>query len=340
MIRIRTHRALSALHAALLTTAFAAGAAGFASSALGQAYPSRPIRIIAPFPPGNAADVVSRAMTDRLSQRLGQPVLVDNRAGGAGIIGVDAVAKSAPDGYTLLITSISPVAILPAVYKKLPYDVEKDFVPVSMAGFTSMILVMNPSVPANNLRELIAFFKNNPGKHNYAHIGPGTISHLCMESLKLAAGIDVFGVPYKGSGQALTDMLGGQVTLMFDGMTSANSQVKAGKVKALAVTSQKRSPFAPTVPTMGDEGVSGMHDLNMIAWIGVFAPSGTPRPIIERWHKEITEVTQLPDVRERLGNVSVEAAPSETPEKFGEFHRSELAKWNKIARSAGVHQSQ
>lgn len=333
MIRTMKRSTLHALTAASL-------AATCAMNAFAQAYPSRPIRIIAPFPPGNAADVVSRAMTDRLSQRLGQPVLVDNRAGGAGIIGVDAVAKSAPDGYTLLITSISPMAILPAVYKKLPYDVEKDFIPVSMAGFTSMILVMNPSVPANNLRELIAFLKSNPGKHNYAHIGPGTISHLCMESLKLAAGIDVFGVPYKGSGQALTDMLGGQVTLMFDGMTSANSQVKAGKVKALAVTSQKRSPYAPTVPTMGDEGVGAMHELNMIAWIGVFAPAGTPRAIVERWHKELVEVTQLADVRERLGNVSVEPAPSESPEKFGEFLQAELSKWDKIARSAGVHRSQ
>jgi tripartite-type tricarboxylate transporter receptor subunit TctC len=326
--------------AARLFAAMATGVFTLASVATAQSYPTRPVRIIAPFPPGNAADVVSRAMIDRLAQRLGQPVVVDNRTGGAGIIGLEAVVKSPADGYALLITSISPVAILPAVYKKLPYEVEKDLVPISMVGFTSMILVMNPNVPANNLRELIALLKSTPGKHNYAHIGLGTISHLCMESLKLAAGIDVFGVPYKGSGLALTEMLGGQVTLMFDGMTSANAQVKAGKVKAIAVTSQKRSPFAPTVPTMGDEGVQAMQDLNMIAWIGMFAPAGTPRAIIERWHKEIGEVTQLPDVRERLANVSVEPAPSASPEAFAAFHRDELAKWSKIAQSAGVYRSQ
>jgi tripartite-type tricarboxylate transporter receptor subunit TctC len=331
MFRIRSRVA------ALAALTYAAVVTGVA---LAQSYPSRPIRIIAPFPPGNAADVVSCAMTDRLAQRLGQPVLVDNRVGGAGIIGVEAVVRSPADGYTLLVTSISPVTLLPAVYKKLPYDAEKDLVPISMIGFTSMILVTAPNVPAGNLQELLAFLKANPGKHNYAHIGAGTISHLTMETLRLVAGLDVVGVPYKGSGQALTDMLGGQLSLMIDGMTSANAQVKAGKVKALAVTSLKRSPFAPSVPTLGEGGLQAVHDLNMIAWIGMFAPAGTPRALIERWHKEIVEVAELADVRERLGNVSVEPAPSESPEKFGEFHRNELAKWAKIAKGAGVYQSQ
>ena len=320
---------------------FVAGVlAFFAVSVSGQTYPSRPIRIIAPFPPGNAADVASRAMTDRLAQRLGQPVVVDNRSGGAGIIGVEAAVKSSPDGYTLLITSISPVAILPAVYKKLPYDAEKDLLPISMVGFTSMILVAGSNVAVNSLQEIIALLKSNPGKHNYAHLGGGTISHLVMEALKLSAGLDVLGIPYKGSAQALTDMMGGQVTLMVDGMTSANIHVKAGKVKALAVTSQRRSPFANTVPTMGEGGVQALHDLNMIAWIGMFAPAGTPRAVIERWHSELREVTRLPDVVERLGYVSIEPAPSATPEAFGAFHRDELTKWTGIAKTAGVFQSQ
>ncbi len=308
--------------------------------AQGAAYPNRPIRIIAPFPPGNAADVASRAMLDRLAQRFGQPVIVDNRSGGAGIIGVDAVAKAPPDGYTILITSISPVAILPAVHKKLPYDPEKDLLPISMVGFTSMMLVAANHVPVSTLQDVVALLKASPGTHNYGHLGGGTISHLIMESLKVTAGVDVQGIPYKGSAQALTDMMGGQITLMFDGMTSANIQVKAGKVKALAVTSQRRSPFATTVPTMGEAGVPGIHDLNMIAWIGMFAPAGTPRSVIERWNNELKEVTKMPDVIERLGYVSIEALPSASPEAFGEFHRNEIAKWSAIAKTAQVFQSQ
>jgi tripartite-type tricarboxylate transporter receptor subunit TctC len=321
---------------AIIATAFTF----LVAPAHGQTYPNRPIKIIAPFPPGNAADVASRAMIDRLAQRLGQPVVVDNRSGGAGIIGVEAAVKSPADGYTLLVTSISPVAILPAVYKKLPYEPEKDLMPISMVGFTSMILVAANNVPANTLQEMVALLKASPGKHNYAHLGGGTISHLIMEALKLGAGIDVVGIPYKGSAQALTDMMGGQLTLMFDGMTSANIQVKAGKVKALAVTSPKRSPFATTVPTMGEGGVQSLHDLNMIAWIGMFAPAGTPRAVIERWNTELKEVTKMPDVIERLGFVSIEPAPSATPEAFGDFHRNELAKWTGIAKTAGVFQSQ
>jgi tripartite-type tricarboxylate transporter receptor subunit TctC len=312
------------------------GALCITASSVAQTYPVRPIRLIAPFPAGNAADVVSRSMVDRLSQRLGQQVIVDNRVGGGGTIGVDAVAKAPPDGYTLLVTSLSPVALLPAVYKKLPYDVEKDLVPVSLIGFTAMILVTHPSIPANNVTELIAFLKANPGKHNYAHLGAGTISHLSMETMKSVAGVDVVGIPYKGSGQAYTDLLGGQITLLFDGMTSATSQVKAGKVKGIAVTSAERSPFLPNVATLGDE----LSALNLVAWIGMFAPPGTPRAIVDRWHKEIVETTAFADVRERLGNVSVQAGPSESPEKFAEFHRVELAKWAKIARGAGVYQSQ
>ena len=305
-----------------------------------QADPNRPVRIVAPFPPGNAADVVSRAMSDRLQQRLGQPMVIDNRVGGSGIIGVDSVAKAPPDGYTLLVTSLSPVTLLPAVFKTLPYDVERDFIPVALIGFTSMILVTAPTLPVNSVTELVALAKANPGKYNYAHIGLGTISHLTMESLKLAMAVDIVGVPYKGSAQATTDLLGGQINLMFDGMTSAGTQVRAGKLKALAVTSQKRSPFAPGVATMGDAGVAAMHDLNMIAWVGMFAPAGTPRAIIDRWHKEVSEIAVTPDVRERLAAVSTEPAPLESPAKFAEFHRNELTKWAKIAQSAGVFRSQ
>jgi tripartite-type tricarboxylate transporter receptor subunit TctC len=331
----RRIRAVTVLAIALVATLAMSDA-----SAQGAPYPNRPIRIVAPFPPGNAADVASRAMIDRLTQRFGQPVIVDNRSGGAGIIGVDAVAKSPPDGYTLLITSISPVAILPAVHKKLPYDPEKDLLPISMVGFTSMILVAANHVPANTLQEVIALLKASPGKHNYGHLGGGTISHLIMESLKVIGDIDVVGIPYKGSAQALTDLMGGQITLMFDGMTSANIQVKAGKVKALAVTSHRRSPFATTVPTMGEGGVQGIHDLNMIAWIGMFAPAGTPRSVVERWNSELKEVSKMQDVIERLGHVSIEASPSASPEAFGEFHRNEIAKWSAIAKTAKVFQSQ
>lgn len=328
------------LHGVTVAIALVATLATHFASAQGAAYPNRPIRMVAPFPPGNAADVASRAMLDRLAQRFGQPVIVDNRSGGAGIIGVDAVVKAPADGYTILVTSISPVAILPAVHKKLPYDPEKDLTPISMVGFTSMILVAANQVQANSLQEVIALLKAKPGAYNYGHIGEGTISQLIMEALKVTTGIDVVGVPYKGSAQALTDLMGGQITLMFDGMTSANIQVKGGKVKAMAVTSQRRSPFAASVPTMGEGGVQEIHDLNMIAWIGMFAPAGTPRSVVERWNNELKEVTKLPDVVERLGNVSIEAAPSASPEAFAEFHRNEIAKWAAIAKTAKVFQSQ
>ena len=310
------------------------------SAALAQTYPSRPVRIIAPFPPGNAADVAARAMTDRLGQRLGQPIVVENRSGGAGIIGTEAAAKAPADGYTLLLSSISPVALLPAVYKKLPYDPKKDLVPISQIGIVAMLLVASPSLAANSVGELVQHVKANPGKLNYAHLGPGTISHLAMETMRASAGLAIVGIPYKGSGTALAEMMSGEVALMVDGITSANAQVRAGKVKALAVLTTRRSPFAPAVPTIGEAGLQQMHELDITSWVGLFAPAGTPRPIIERWHKEIVEVTQAADVRERLGNVNVEALASESPEKFAEYHTRELAKWERVAKGAGVFQSQ
>ena len=247
-----------------------------AAAAQGQTYPDRPIRAVVPFPPGNASDLATRTIAEPLAKRLGQPIVVDNRPGAAGTIGADLVAKAKPDGYTLLGTS-SAFSVTPSVYRKLPYDAERDLVPVAPIGWTVMMLVASASFPVNNVQELVALLKADPGKHSYAHLGAGALSQMVMELLKQMAGVDVVGVPYKGSGQALTDLMGGQLPLMFDGLTSANPQVKAGRIKALAVSSKQRTRFAPDVPALAESGVPALKDYDVQAWTGVFAPAGTPK---------------------------------------------------------------
>jgi len=321
----------------LVATLAAAACAGAVQGQ--QPYPDRPIRIVVPFPPGNASDLATRTIAEPLSKRLGQPVVVENKPGAAGTIGADAVAKSKPDGYTLLGTS-SAFSVTPSVYRKLPYDAERDLVPVAPIGWTVMMLVATSSFPANTVQEMVALLKADPGKHSYAHLGAGALSQMVMELLKQMAGVDVVGVPYKGSGQALTDLMGGQLPLMFDGLTSANPQVKAGRIKALAVSSKARIRFAPDVPALAESGVPGLKDYDVQAWTGVFAPAGTPKAVVDRLNAEMAQLVQSPEVKERLAAQNLEAFPPMTQAEFAAYMRAEFERWRKVAREGKIEAPQ
>ncbi|MDB5804503.1 MAG: hypothetical protein JWN73_1825 [Betaproteobacteria bacterium] len=303
---------------------------------MAQTYPAKPIRVVVPFPPGNASDITARSIGDKLSQRLGQPVIIDNRAGAQGNIGVDAVAKAAPDGYTILVTSLSPVVITPSVSKNTPYDPQRDLAPVAMIGFTGMILVASAQLPPNNTQELIAYVKANPGKITYASLGSGTLSMLAMEMFKRATGADVLHVPYKGSAQALTDLIGGQVTLMIDGMTSSYGQVRAGKLKAIAISAQHRSAFAPSIPTMAESGVPGLKDFDIAGWVGMLAPAGTPKPIVERLNSEVNLIMQQADFKERATTAGLELYAPATPEHFAVFIKNELTRYRETSKALNI----
>ncbi len=296
-----------------------------------QAYPAHPVRIIVPFPPGNAGDVTARAIADKLGQRLGQAVIIDNRAGAQGGIGVDAVAKAAPDGYTLLVTSLSPVVITPAVSKNLPYDSMRDLAPVALIGWTGMILVAPVQFPAGTVPELIAYIKAHPGQVSYASLGSGTLSMLTMEMFKRAAGVDILHVPYKGSSQAITDLIGGQVGLMFDGMTSSYGQVRNGKLKALAISARRRSVFAPALPTLGESGLPGLKDFDVAGWTGMLAPAGTPKVVVNRLNAEVNSIMLQPDFKQRVASQSLDLYAPETPQQFGAFIQAELVRWKALA---------
>jgi tripartite-type tricarboxylate transporter receptor subunit TctC len=295
--------------------------------------------VVVPFPPGNASDLAARAITEPLAKRLAQPIVVDNRPGAAGTIGADTVAKAKPDGYTLLCTS-SAFSVTPSVYRKLPYDAERDLVPVAPVGWTVMMLVATTSFPANNVQELVAVLKADPGKHSYAHLGAGALSQMVMELLKQLAGVDVVGVAYKGSGQALTDLMGGQLPLMFDGLTSANPQVKAGRIKALAVSSKQRTRFAPDVPPLAESGVIALKDYDVQAWTGVFATAGTPKAIVDRLNAEIMQIVQSPEIRDRLAAQNLEAFPPMTQDAFAAYMKSEFDRWRTVAREGKIEASQ
>ena len=306
------------------------------SLCMAQAYPSKPIRIIVPFPPGNAGDVTARAMADKLSQRLGQPVIVDNRAGAQGAIGVEAVARAAPDGYTLLVSSLSPLVINPSFSKNVPYDTMRDLSPVALVGYTALMLVASKSFPPNNINELVSYLKSQPDKASYATIGAGTLSMLTMELLKQAAGVSVMHVPYKGSSQALTDVIGNQVQLMFDGMTSAYGQVKAGQLKALAISAQKRSVYAPAVPALAESGIASLRDFDVVGWTGMMAPAGTPKAVIDRLNSEVNQIMQEAEFKNRVASQSLDLYPPSTPEQFGVFIKKESARWAAVTKSLNI----
>jgi len=259
-------------------------------------------------------------------------VIIENKAGAAGALGAEFVAKAAPDGYTLMITSLSPIVISPHINKKLPYDALKDFIPVARIGYTGMILVVPTNFPVNTVPELMAYAKNNPGKLNYASVGAGTLSMLTMEVFKKSTNTDIQHVPYKGSAQAMTDLIGGTIPLMFDGMTSSYSHVKAGKLKALAISAAKRSELAPEIPTLRETGITSLLDVSVDGWTGIFAPQGTPVAVVNFLNQEINKVLEDPEFKKRANGQSLDVYAPSTPAQFTDYVKTEYNRWSDIIK--------
>ncbi len=303
-----------------------------AGAAHAQPYPSKSIRYVVPYAPGGSTDIVARVLALKLSEALGQQVVVDNRPGAGGSIGADIVAKSPPDGYTMVTAVTGIMAINQFLYKKLPFDPEKDFAPVTQVGSLPLILVVHPSLPAKNVREFISFAKAKPGQLNYGSSGVGTATHMTTELFKTMAGVDLVHIPYKGSGQVMGDVIGGQLALIFDQIVSSLPHVQGGKLRMLGITSAKRFPSLPDLPTIAESGVPGYES---ISWAGVAVPAGTPKEIVARLHAEIVKVLAMPDIRERFLRDGIETVGS-TPEQFAEHIRRERIKWAKVVKDSGA----
>ena len=301
------------------------------SAACAQPFPSKPIRLIVAFAPGGIADFAARSVSPRLADALGVPVVVENRAGAGGIIGAELVAKSAPDGYTLLVTSISHT-INPSVVKTLPFDTQRDFAPVMLIADAPNILVVHPSVPAGSLAELIALARSRPGELNYASSGIGTSTHLCGELFKTMTSVNLQHVPYKGGGPAVADLLGGQVQLMFATLPTVLEHVRAGKLRAFGVTGSQRFAGAPDIPTIAEGGLAGYE---VSGWSGMFAPARTPRAAIERLAAETARILADPALKERLLAQGAEAAVK-MPDEFAAFVDAEMRKWRRVAQASGM----
>ncbi len=303
-----------------------------ASVAFAQSYPNHAIRLVVPFPAGGTTDILARAAAQKLTETLGQSVVVDNRPGAGGNIGAELVAKAAPDGYTLLMGTVGTHAINPSLYTKMPYDHIKDFVPVVLVAGVPNVLVVNPSLPINSVADLIKLAKAKPGTINFASSGSGTSIHLSGELFKTMAGVDMTHVPYKGSAPALQDLMGGQVQIMFDNLPSSLALIKAGKLRAIAVTSLKRAPALPDVPTIAESGLPGFE---ASSWFGILAPAGTPAPIVAKINAEVNKWLQSPDAKEQLLAQGAEAAGG-SPEQFVAHIRAETDKWAKVVKASGA----
>lgn len=320
--------------AALVLTALCSS--GALSTAWAQAYPNKPLKYVVPFAPGGPTDTFSRALTGKLAEQLGQPVVVENIPGAGASIGMDRVAKSAPDGYTIGLATTGTHAINPALYgPRLTYNALKDFSPLTIAVGYINILVVNPNVPAKSVGELVAYAKANPGKVNFGSAGNGSSNHLSGELLKSLTGAPMQHIPYKGSGPALTDVMGGQLTFMFDSPVTVLPQVRGGKIRALAVTTVKRSAHAPEIPTMDESGMPGYSEAGSDLWYGIVGPAGIPRPIVDRLNTEIIRALRSPEMVERLKVQYLDAWPT-TPEEFQKIIESDNAKWSKIVRASGA----
>ena len=302
------------------------------SPALAQQYPSRPVRFVVPFAPGGSTDTLARTIGVKLADALGQQVVVDNRPGANGDIGMMIVAKAPPDGHTILLGYIANLAIAPSLYAKLPFDPVKDYAHVTQIATSPNVLTAHPSVPAKGLQELIALAKAKPGAVNFASTGVASVGHLTGELLNNLAGMKMTHVPYKGGGQAIIDLLGGHVQVMFSGFSAAMPHIKSGKIRALAVTGVKRSPALADVPTIAEQGFPGVE---ATAWYGVLAPAGTPKPVVTRLHDETVRILKLPDVSQRLDALGFEIVGS-TPEQFGAYIKSEIRKWEKVVKASGA----
>ena len=319
----RPRRYLLAVTCTTLATAFTAQAAD---------YPDKPIRMIVPYPPGGTSDLLARAIAPRLGERLQQTVIIENRAGAGGVIGAQAVARSAPDGYTLVFASIASHGILPVLQKPAPYDAIKDFSPITLVANTPNVLIANIQQPIKSVAELLAAAKAKPGSINFGSTSLGGSPHMGGELLKTMAGIDIVHVPYKGGGPMLIDLMGGQIQVAFDNLPSSINHIRAGKIRALAVTTAKRWPAAPDIPTMAEAGVPGYESG---AWFGLLAPANTPKPIVEMLQKHVAAILKLPEVEKMFLEQGAEPVGN-TPEQFAKVIASELQKWAKVAAATGV----
>jgi len=302
------------------------------NGALAQSYPAKPIRIVVAFAPGGPSDFAARVISQRLPKLLGQQVVVDNRAGAGGLVGAEHVAKSQPDGYTLLIANVGMLSVARYLYSKLPYDPARDFAPITNLIGGPSWLIVHPSVPVHSAKELIALAKARPGQLTYGSAGVGQVSHLNGELFKIMAGVDIVHVPYKGTGQITPDLIGGQISMSFSTDIQNLLFAKAGKLRMLAVTSLKRSPAAPEVPTVDESGLKGFEVLN---WNGIVAPAGTPREIIALLNRDFVKVIQLPEVKQLVGaqgNIVI----GDTSEEFGAYIRAESDKWSKVIKQLGI----
>ena len=303
----------------------------WSGSAFAQSWPSRPVHYIVPFPPAGATDILARIIADKISGPLGQPVVVENRPGAAGNVGTEMVVKSAPDGYTMLQgTAAQPIS--ETLYTKLGFSFEHDLAPVAMIALVPNVMVVNPSVPATTVKEFIALAKSKPGQINFASSGSGTSIHMSAEMFKMITGVDIVHVPYKGSGPALTDLMGGQVSVMWDNLPSSMPFIKSGKLRALAVTTTKRFPALPDVPTMQEAGVPGY---DAAGWFGILMPKATSKEIVKRLNGEVNKALALPDVKEKLALQGSEPTPM-TPEELGAFIHNEVVKWAKVVKASGA----
>ncbi len=301
--------------------------------AAAQRYPEKSIRFIAPYPPGGSTDMLTRTLAAKLTESLGQPVIADNRPGAGGNIGADIVAKSAPDGYTILLAPVSPMAINVSLYgKKLPFNPEKDFAPITLVAKVALVIVVNLGVPAKTLREFIALAKSRPGKMTYGSSGSGSSNHLTGAMLMSAARLDMVHVPYKGGGPGMIALLGGEIDMMVAQIPSSKQLHVAGKVRALAVSGAQRSPALPEVPTMIESGLAGF---DATSWYCVVAPAGTPKAIIDKLNAEIVKALNTPEMRQRLADEGAEIAPT-SPAELARFVHAEIAKWAKAVKDSGA----
>jgi tripartite-type tricarboxylate transporter receptor subunit TctC len=301
--------------------------------ACAQDYPTKPVRMVVGFPPGGGTDVVARIVQPRLSELLGQPVVIDNRPGATGTVAAGQVAKSAPDGYTIMMGHVSVNAIAPSLFANLPYDVNRDFAPIALAAAVPHLVVVHPSVPVATLKDLVAYLKTQPGKLTFPSAGNGSMPHLAGEVFQSLAGVKLVHVPYKGSGQSMQDLLGGQHLVAFDTMPASAPHVRSGKLRAVAVSTAQRVPSFPDVPTAEEAGVPGYV---VITWYGVFAPAGTPGAIVNRLHADLVKAMQTPEVRAKLEGIGADGSVSRSPEEFAALVRADTARYARIVKDIGL----
>ena len=322
----------TAVRRSLACFSFAAFAAAFAAAAAQPGYPVRPIRMIVPYPPGGPTDLIARSINEPLGERLGQQVVVDNRGGAATLIGTELAARAPADGYTLLVATITTLAVNPALKRKLPYHPERDFAPISMLGVQPYLLAVHPSIPAKTVPQLVTHARGNAGKLNFASAGVGTGAHLAGEMFKHMAGIDIVHVPYKGTGPAIVDLIGGQVAILFGGISALRPHAVSGKLRVLGVTSPKRSPAVPDVPTLAEAGITGYQTTS---WNSLVAPRGVPQPILQRLNTEVVAVLNRPDVSATLQKRGTDPEPG-TPAELAAHIKSEIVRFNKLIDAIGL----